>query len=276
VPKAPPRIPRGALQRGRQLCTVNADTRLHTDSGGHCTGIARTRQRRAAGSAIACSSTHAPSETAATTTDSAVDYGRRRATTDLTMSIRAWSDSRTREAITWQVAQQIHQSANVATPTALSTPTELSQIGKIPISRTNIGIFPISQTSVIRKRPRVRNLHLSRFLLTGPRQSRRAPVTRRMDDVTIIRSLRRNSPVTFIPRQAKPPARIPITCKVPEDVARLLKQYAEFLEQSRTCRLGNLARGIPPRPGISSVARHDAGGSGTPASHDNGGVNSSE
>jgi hypothetical protein len=54
-----------------------------------------------------------------------------------------------------------------------------------------------------------------------------------MDNVTIFRSLRRNSPVTFIPRQAKPPARIPITCKVPEDVARLLKQYAEFLESSQ-------------------------------------------
>ena len=39
--------------------------------------------------------------------------------------------------------------------------------------------------------------------------------------------------MTFIPRQAKPPARIPITCKVPEDVATLLKQYAEFLESSQ-------------------------------------------
>jgi hypothetical protein len=39
--------------------------------------------------------------------------------------------------------------------------------------------------------------------------------------------------MAFIPRQAKPPARIPITCKVPEDVARLLKQYAEFLDSSQ-------------------------------------------
>ena len=34
----------------------------------------------------------------------------------------------------------------------------------------------------------------------------------------------------LIPRQAKPPARIAITCKVPEAVAALLKHYAEFLE----------------------------------------------
>jgi len=39
--------------------------------------------------------------------------------------------------------------------------------------------------------------------------------------------------VTFIPRQAKPPVRIPITYKVPEDVATLLKQYAEFLDSSQ-------------------------------------------
>jgi hypothetical protein len=39
--------------------------------------------------------------------------------------------------------------------------------------------------------------------------------------------------MTFIPRQAKPPARIAITCKVPEEVGKLLKQYAEFLESSQ-------------------------------------------
>ena len=37
----------------------------------------------------------------------------------------------------------------------------------------------------------------------------------------------------FIPRQVKPPARIAITCKVPEAVATLLKHYAEFLESSQ-------------------------------------------
>jgi hypothetical protein len=37
----------------------------------------------------------------------------------------------------------------------------------------------------------------------------------------------------FIPRQVKPPARIPITCKVPEEVATLLKRYAEFLDSTQ-------------------------------------------
>ena len=39
--------------------------------------------------------------------------------------------------------------------------------------------------------------------------------------------------MAFIPRQVKPPARVPITCKVPEEVARLLKQYADFLDSSQ-------------------------------------------
>jgi len=37
----------------------------------------------------------------------------------------------------------------------------------------------------------------------------------------------------LIPRQVKPPARIAITCKVPEAVAALLKHYAAFLESSQ-------------------------------------------
>ena len=39
--------------------------------------------------------------------------------------------------------------------------------------------------------------------------------------------------MTFIPRQVKPPARIAITCKVPEDLATLLKRYAEFLDSTQ-------------------------------------------
>jgi hypothetical protein len=39
--------------------------------------------------------------------------------------------------------------------------------------------------------------------------------------------------MAFIPRQAKPPARTAITCKVPEDIGKLLRQYAEFLESSQ-------------------------------------------
>jgi hypothetical protein len=39
--------------------------------------------------------------------------------------------------------------------------------------------------------------------------------------------------MAFIPRQAKPPARVPINCKVPEEIASLLKQYAAFLESSQ-------------------------------------------
>ena len=37
----------------------------------------------------------------------------------------------------------------------------------------------------------------------------------------------------FIPRQVKPPTRIAITCKLPQQVATLLKCYAEFLESSQ-------------------------------------------
>jgi hypothetical protein len=39
--------------------------------------------------------------------------------------------------------------------------------------------------------------------------------------------------MSFIPRQVKPPARLPITCKVPEETASLLKHYAEFLESTQ-------------------------------------------
>jgi hypothetical protein len=157
---------RGALQRGRHLRSVNRDKRLHTDSGGHFTGIARTRQRRAAGSAIACFSTHAPSKTAAPTTDSAVDYGRRRATTDLTMSIRTWSDSATRKAITLQVAQQIHQGAEGRISAPLSAPRDIFHIGKIPIVYgPDIGIFPMSIPAQSANARNSRTWLLSRFLL---------------------------------------------------------------------------------------------------------------
>jgi hypothetical protein len=37
----------------------------------------------------------------------------------------------------------------------------------------------------------------------------------------------------FIPRQVKPPARVAITCRVPEETATTLKHYAEFLESTQ-------------------------------------------
>jgi hypothetical protein len=37
----------------------------------------------------------------------------------------------------------------------------------------------------------------------------------------------------FIPRQVKPPARLVITCKLPEETATLLKRYAEFLDSTQ-------------------------------------------
>ena len=37
----------------------------------------------------------------------------------------------------------------------------------------------------------------------------------------------------FIPRQVKPPARIAVTCKLPQHVATWLKCYAEFLDSSQ-------------------------------------------
>jgi hypothetical protein len=37
----------------------------------------------------------------------------------------------------------------------------------------------------------------------------------------------------YIPRQIKPPARVAVTCKVPEAIFALLKCYAEFLDSSQ-------------------------------------------
>ena len=37
----------------------------------------------------------------------------------------------------------------------------------------------------------------------------------------------------LIPRQAKPPARQAINCKVPTETASLLKRYAEFLDSTQ-------------------------------------------
>jgi hypothetical protein len=37
----------------------------------------------------------------------------------------------------------------------------------------------------------------------------------------------------FIPRQVKPPARLALTCKVPEETATLLRRYAEFLDSTQ-------------------------------------------
>ena len=37
----------------------------------------------------------------------------------------------------------------------------------------------------------------------------------------------------FIPRQVKTPARIALTCKVPAEMATLLKHYAEFLDSTQ-------------------------------------------
>ena len=37
----------------------------------------------------------------------------------------------------------------------------------------------------------------------------------------------------FIPRQVKAPARVALTCKVPEGLATLLKHYAEFLDSTQ-------------------------------------------
>ena len=37
----------------------------------------------------------------------------------------------------------------------------------------------------------------------------------------------------YIPRQVKPPARVAVTCKVPEAIFSLLKCYAEFLDSSQ-------------------------------------------
>jgi hypothetical protein len=37
----------------------------------------------------------------------------------------------------------------------------------------------------------------------------------------------------FIARQVKPPVRIAVTCKLPQQVATLLKCYAEFLDSSQ-------------------------------------------
>jgi hypothetical protein len=46
-------------------------------------------------------------------------------------------------------------------------------------------------------------------------------------------STRRAPVMPFIPRQVKPPARVPLTCKVPEATATLLKLYAAFLDSTQ-------------------------------------------
>jgi hypothetical protein len=48
----------------------------------------------------------------------------------------------------------------------------------------------------------------------------------------------------FIPRQVKPPTRVPLTCKVPEDVATLLKQYAAFREGTQEYVVTQILRRI--------------------------------
>ena len=37
----------------------------------------------------------------------------------------------------------------------------------------------------------------------------------------------------FIPRQVKPPARTPLTCKLTVDMAALVKRYAEFIDSTQ-------------------------------------------
>jgi hypothetical protein len=39
--------------------------------------------------------------------------------------------------------------------------------------------------------------------------------------------------MAYIPRQPKSPDRVAITCRLPADIAKLLKQYAEFLDSSQ-------------------------------------------
>ena len=37
----------------------------------------------------------------------------------------------------------------------------------------------------------------------------------------------------FIPRQVKPPTRLALTCKLPQETADLLKRYAQFLDSTQ-------------------------------------------
>ena len=39
--------------------------------------------------------------------------------------------------------------------------------------------------------------------------------------------------MAFIPRQVKPPARLTLTCKVPEELATVIKRYAEFVDSTQ-------------------------------------------
>jgi hypothetical protein len=86
----------------------------------------------------------------------------------------------------------------------------------------------------------------------------------------------------LIPRPVKPPARIALTCKLPEAIATLLKRYAEFLDSTQeyvvveTLRLAfhrdkefqtwlatrhsQTRPADPPRPALASDGRPDARG----------------
>jgi hypothetical protein len=48
----------------------------------------------------------------------------------------------------------------------------------------------------------------------------------------------------FIPRQVKPPTRVPLTCKVSEEVATLLKQYAAFSDGTQEYALTQILRRV--------------------------------
>ena len=64
----------------------------------------------------------------------------------------------------------------------------------------------------------------------------------------------------FIPRQVKPPARLAITCKLPEETATLLKRYARVPGQHPGVRRQRDAvRRLSPRQGVSSVAGVEPG-----------------
>jgi hypothetical protein len=54
-------------------------------------------------------------------------------------------------------------------------------------------------------------------------------------------STRSNALMAFIPRQVKPTARVPITCKLPEQLATLLKHYAAFVESIQEHIIGEIA-----------------------------------
>jgi hypothetical protein len=175
VPKAPPLIPRGALQRWRHLRSVNAATLLHTDSGGHLLGTARTRWPPGAGSGIACSSTRTVADRRTNHRQRCGLRATRRATRPNNVDTRLVGQSHARGA-TRHVHGKFTGDPHSTIPARWWRRSDLTHIGKIPIVRASTLEFLQCRHLAIREcrhPPAPRRCHASCSLRPDDRGMRR-------------------------------------------------------------------------------------------------------